>query len=87
MTPEDYEFFQKLGAEFGNSSSHPNFFGGFGEAMNCCNHPDLDKGGSSSSRYSRDFDDDDMSHPHLLSIFQSKEQLNQPTPNPYGSGP
>ena len=83
MTPEDYEFFQKLGAEFGNSSSHPNFFGGFGEHMNSCNNPDLDKGGSSSSRYSRDFDDDDMSHPHLLSIFQSKEQ----PPNPYGSGP
>ena len=51
--------------------------------MNSSNHPDLDKGGSSSSRYSRDFDDDDMSHPHLLSIFQSKEQ----PPNPYGSGP
>ena len=71
---EDYQFYQKLGIEFGNSSSHLNFFGGYAEPMSSCER-NIKKGGENASNsYSRDFHEESFTNPNLLSILQSKDQ-------------
>ena len=71
---EDFEFLQKLGMEFGNSSSHPNFFGGGFMEANSDFDNDMHQGGSSSLSYSREFYEESFKNPNLLSILQSKDQ-------------
>ena len=67
---------QKLGTEFGNSNSQMNIFSELGEPISSCD-PDLKKGaGSSSPSPSRDFDQDSLTNPNLLSILQPKDSLN-----------
>ena len=69
---EDYEFLQKLGLEFGHSSSHFNFFAG--EQMSSCDRNIKKGGGSSSPSYSRDLHEESFSNPNLLSILQNRDQ-------------
>ena len=69
---EDYEFLQKLGLEFGHSSSHFNFFAG--EQMSSCDRNIKKRGGSSSPSYSRDLHEESFSNPNLLSILQNRDQ-------------
>ena len=72
---EDYEFLQKLGTEFGNSSSHPNFFGGGFLDGNSGYDREIYKAGSSSFSYSHEFDgEESVMNPNLLSILHSKDQ-------------
>lgn len=67
--PEASEFTRKLDTEFGNSSSHPNFFGGceFGDSIS--SYDGDHQKGSSSPSYSKDFDEEPLTPPNLLSII------------------